>query len=190
MIALPEAFILILGIITPTTSLSAFLSMTKDSNDREKHSIAIKAVVVAAVVFLIFLLGGDVILGALGVTLNSFRAAGGIVLLLLGIQMTLGISLGKEKKETKETGIAVVIGTPFITGPATITTTIILTKELGMIPTFLAGASALFVTFLVLFFSNYINRLIGREGIQMLSTMMGIITMAWGIQFLLGGLAA
>ena len=183
-----EAFVLLLGIIDPLASVAAFLSLTKNMDEREKRRIALKAVAVAALVFYIFVVGGQSILTLLGVNIEAFRAAGGIILILLGIQMGLGISFPKDKEEISE--VAVVIGTPFITGPATITTTIILTSEIGAPVTAIAGGIALLITLTVLVFSTYLTKIVGRSGLQIMSTMMGIITMAWGIQFLLSGLSA
>jgi multiple antibiotic resistance protein len=188
MAGLLEAFILLLGIIDPLTSLAAFMSLTKSMGEGEKRKVALKGVLVAGIVFFIFALGGNSILSLLGVSIESFKAAGGIILVLLGVQMSLGISFPKEKEEISE--IAVVIATPLITGPATITTAIILANEAGLMTTAIAGGAALLVTFLVLIFSGVLNRILGRAGVQIMATMMGIVTIAWGLQFLLSGINA
>ena len=187
MASLVESFILLLGIIDPLTSLAAFMSLTKGMKDSEKPKVALKAVMVAAAVFFIFALSGEGIMAALGVSLESFKAAGGIILVLLGVQMSLGITFPKDKEEISE--IAVVIGTPLISGPATITTAIILAKESGVPITLIAGGAALFVTFLALIFAGTLNRIVGRAGVQIMSTMMGVVTIAWGLQFVLSGIS-
>jgi len=186
MAGLLEAFVLLLGIIDPLASLAAFLSLTSKMDDKEKLRIAQKAVLVAAVVFFIFAIGGQSILTLLGVDIEAFRAAGGIILILLGIQMGLGISFPKDKEEVSE--VAVVIGTPMICGPATITTAIILTGDVGIATTAIAGGMVLVITLGVLVLSKFLTKIVGRGGLQIMSTMMGIITMAWGIQYLLTGL--
>jgi len=188
MAGLFEAFILLLGIIDPIASLAAFLSLTSKVGDKDRLRIAHKAVLVAALVFFIFAIGGQTILTVLGVDIEAFRAAGGIILILLGIQMGLGISFPKEKEEVSE--VAVVIGTPMICGPATITTAIILTGDVGVATTAVAGGAVLIITLGVLVLSKYLTKIVGRGGLQIMSTMMGIITMAWGIQYLLTGLNA
>ncbi len=187
MASMVESFILLLGIIDPLTSLAAFLSLTKGMDDGEKRRIALKGVGVAAIVFFVFSIGGESVMQALGVSIDSFKAAGGIILILLGVQMSLGISFPKEKEEVSE--IAVVIGTPLISGPATITTAIILSKENGIPLTLVAGAAALFVTLLTLVFATALHKRLGRAGVQILSTMMGVVTIAWGLQFALSGIA-
>jgi multiple antibiotic resistance protein len=183
-----EAFVLLLGIMDPLVSLVALLAFTKGMKDDERTKVAVRAVMVAALVFFVFAIGGGVMLQVLGIHIESFRAAGGIVLILLGIQMGLGISFPKEKEDVSE--IAVVIGTPMITGPATISTAIILADSYGVLTTSLAGAAALLLTFIILIFAPHIDRLAGRGGVRIMSTMMGIITIAWGLQFLLTGVNA
>ncbi len=183
-----EAFVLLLGIMDPLISLVAFLSFTKEMNADEKRKTALKAVTVAALVFFIFAIGGGPVLGIMGVSIESFKAAGGITLIILGIQMSLGIMFPKEKEDMSD--LAVVIGTPMITGPATISTAIILSDSIGTFTTIVAGAVALLVTLLVLVFSRHVERFAGRSGVRIMSTMMGIITIAWGLQFLLTGIEA
>jgi multiple antibiotic resistance protein len=180
-----EAFILLLFIMDPVVSMMAFISLTKGRKPKQARKIAIKAVAVAAIVFLLFAFGGDFALKALGVELDTFRAAGGVILVVLGIQMALGLSFPKENHDISEA--AVVIGTPLISGPAAITTTMLLTKDIGLLATVASGCVALAVILLCLLLSSRISRYAGRSSIRVLSTMMGIVTIAWGLQFLLSG---
>ena len=184
-----QSFILLLVIMDPLVSMSVMLSLIKKNDGDKIRKIAFKAVMVAAIVFFIFAIGGDTALKILGVDLDSFKVAGGIVLTLLGIQMVLGISFKKEERQDLSE-IAVVIGTPIITGPATIATSIILLKEEGMISTLIAGTAALIVVLLSLLLVRPITNLLGESGMKVLSTMMGIVTIAWGVQFILSGALA
>ena len=181
-------FILLLVIMDPILGLGALMSFAKDRNNAELRRIAFKSVAVATFVFLLFVFTGDILLTLLGVSLNSFRAAGGIVLILLGVQLALGISFPKKDADISE--IAVVIGTPLITGPATISATILLVNDLGLITTLTAGILALAIVLVLLLLAPQINKLIGRSGMQVLSTMMGIVTIAWGMQFLVSSLVS
>ncbi len=183
-----EPFILLLVIMDPLVSMSALLSLAGNKDGKEVQKIALKSVFVAALVFFIFAIGGEAVLQVLGVGLDSFKVAGGIVLMLLGVQMALGISLPKKTGDLSSA--AVVIGTPLITGPATIATTIILVKENGSIITLVAGTLALLVVLVSLMLVQPISKYLGKNGMQVLSTMMGIVTIAWGVQFMLTGAAA
>jgi multiple antibiotic resistance protein len=188
MSSLLEAFILLLVIMDPIVSMTAYLALTKGKSLADKKRIATKAVVVAAAVFFIFALGGDVVLRVLGLDLDTFRVAGGIILVILGVQMALGLSSRKEHQDTGEA--AVIIGTPLIAGPATITTSMLMVKEIGMLTTVVAGTGALAVTAAFLFLSGRLSRYVGMGSIRVLSTMMGIVTIGWGVSFILKGVVA
>ncbi|MCX8200006.1 MAG: MarC family protein [Candidatus Micrarchaeota archaeon] len=188
MFGIIEPFILLLVIMDPLVSMSALLSLVGNKDGKEIRSIALKAVFVAALVFFLFAFGGKLVLYVLGVDINSFKAAGGIVLSLLGIQMALGITFSREKKDLSSA--AVVIGTPLITGPATIATTIILVEQVGLANTLIAGVLALLVVLVSLLLVQPISKLLGKNGMQVLSTMIGIVTIAWGVQFILSGASA
>jgi len=189
-LAIVQTFILLLVIMDPVLSLAAFLSLTKGKKETERRIVAFKAVLVAAIIFLMFAFGGNILLQVLDVSIDSFKAAGGIILILLGVQLSLGISFPKDKEEDGISEIAVVIGTPLISGPATITTTIILVNDFGLMTTLLSGIAALIVVLLSLLVGTYVSRIIGRSGLRIISTMMGIVTLAWGVQFVVEGLRA
>jgi multiple antibiotic resistance protein len=189
-LAIVQTFILLLVIMDPVLSLAAFLSLTKGKKERERRIVAFKAVLVAAIIFLMFAFGGNILLQVLDVSIDSFKAAGGIILILLGVQLSLGISFPKDKEEDGISEIAVVIGTPLISGPATITTTIILVNDFGLMTTLLSGIAALIVVLLSLLVGTYVSRITGRSGLRIISTMMGIVTLAWGVQFVVEGLRA
>ena len=186
-----QAFILLVVIMDPVLSMVAFLSLTKSKKPGERTAIAIKGTTVAAIVFLLFAFGGSYILQLLAVSMDGFKAAGGIVLILMGIQLSLGIAFPKEKDEDDDgiSSLAVVIGTPLISGPATITTTILLVNQFGLLITLIAGIASLALILISLLGSQFINKIIGRGGLKVLSTMMGIVTLAWGVEFLMSGIA-
>jgi multiple antibiotic resistance protein len=184
MLGLWEGFLLLLVIMDPVVSVSALLSLSKDK-DTMKRQIIKKAMIVAAFIFFLFAIGGEAILGLLGVSIDSFRAAGGVMLIIMGIQLALGVSFIK-KEDISE--VAVIIGTPLISGPAVIMTTMILVGEIGLFTTLIAGTGALVVTLASLLLATQISRILGKGGLKTLSTMMGIVTIAWGIQFLLTGI--
>ena len=184
-----QAFILLFVIMDPLLSLAAFFSMTKGITKDECKKIAAQAVVVAGIPLFLFIFIGNGILALLSVSMDSFQIAGGIILVILGIQLALGITFQREKEEEKDrSAIAVVIGTPLITGPAVIATSILLADKFGKETTAIAGVAALLLMWLILRFAAFIHDKLGRSGIKVLSTMMGIITIAWGVEFIRQGL--
>jgi len=186
MLSILQPLILFLVIMDPLVGVSALLSMGKGKTEKELRKIAIKSVIVASLVFFTFAFFGSLALELLGVTLDSFRAAAGIILIILGIQFSLGLSFPKKDEEISE--VAVVIGTPLISGPATISATIVLVSDIGLFTTLLAGTIALATVLVSLLAATRISKMIGLAGMQVLTTMMGLVTIAWGIQFLVQGL--
>lgn len=184
-----QAFVLLTVIMDPLVSVVAFISMTRNMDEKGRKDVARKAVIVAAIPLFLFLFGGNLLLQILDVDIGTFKAAGGLILILLGIQLSLGVSLKKKEEEPHEAGaIAAIIGTPLLTGPATISATIILTNEMGMLVTAMAGLAALSAAFVTLAIGEPLMRRLGVTGARVLSTMLGLITIAWGMSFIKEGL--
>jgi multiple antibiotic resistance protein len=183
-----QAFVLLIVIMDPLVSMLAFLSMTKNLKDAERNIVVIKAVLVAAIPLFLSILFGNLLLEIMRVNMSTFKAAGGLILVLLGIQLSLGVSFRKKEEEIHDIGaIAAVIGTPLITGPATISAAILLTNEIGSMITAMAGITALIIVFIALRLCSTLHTFLGSTGIRVLSTMMGLITVAWGISFIKEG---
>lgn len=185
-----QAFVLLLVIMDPLVSMAAFLSMTKSLDKKERNACATKAVIVAAVPLFLFLVLGNFLLEVMKVDIQTFKAAGGLVLVLLGIQLSLGVSFKKDEGNEDPhdvSAIATVIGTPLITGPATIAATIMLANEFGGSVTAVAGLAALIIIWLTLMAGSLVHKYLGHTGIRVLSTMMGLVTIAWGVSFIKAG---
>lgn len=190
-----QAFILLLVIIDPLISMNAFHVMTKEMDPREKKKTALKAVAVAAIPLFLFILGGPILFEMLRIDMSTFKAAGGLILILLGTQLSLGVHItddGKDAKNkmlTKTTGaVASIIGTPLITGPASISAAVILTADLGMEVAIFASICALFVAYIALNVSSKVFEILNDAGLRIISNMLGVITIAWGMSFLKEGL--
>jgi multiple antibiotic resistance protein len=121
-----------------------------------------EAVLAAFAVALIFLFGGKLILNFLGITIDDFRIAGGIILLILSINDIIASS---EKVRNPGTNIGVVpLGVPLIMGPAALTTILILLDNFGYIPTILSMILNFVIVLLVLLNAKLILKVIGDGG--------------------------
>jgi multiple antibiotic resistance protein len=89
-----SAFITLFVIIDPIAVAPIFIALTADSSNAKRRAMAIKAVIVAAVVLVIFSFVGEVFLKSLGITLAAFRIAGGILLFILAIEMVFAHQSG------------------------------------------------------------------------------------------------
>lgn len=180
-----KSFVVLFIIIDPFIAFAAFISMTQGMTHVEKMKQSYTAVLVAFAMVTIFLFGGSIILKVLGVSMNSFVAAGGLILLILGIQEVLGIKTkGDDKKPDM---IAIVIGTPLLCGPGTITTVIMLSQEQGFLAPLIASALVLLITWILLIFSEKISDVLGPTVVEVLSRLMGFLLVAMAAEFLKNG---
>jgi multiple antibiotic resistance protein len=185
-----QLIVLFVVIIDPMASFAVFAVATDPMKDGERRRTAMLAILVAATISGLVLVLGERLLDLFNTDIQNFKVAGGIILLIFGIQMSLGMSLFKvEEKEGNSTAaIASIIATPLLTGPATISTIIITSHDYGMLSTGLAIAIVLAFSAALLLISGSISKKIGKMPIQVMSTIMGLITLAWGVMFIRDGL--
>lgn len=182
-----SAFGALFMIMDPFVSLPVLLSLTQGQPSEFRRTSADKAVMVAGGLVFVFLFFGMGILNVLGISISSFKIAGGIILMLLGLELVLNFSFSKEQKKDVHAA-AIVIGTPLITGPGVITTTILFVKDYGYIITVVAAVLAILATWIILRQAERINTLAGPQTISVFSRIMGMMLVAMAIGFITGGL--
>jgi len=91
-------------------------------------------------------------------------------------------------KKNSARAVAAIIGTPLLTGPAAITTIMISVNDFGMLITGLAVAIVLAISALMFYQANLVHRILGQATLQVISTILGMITIAWGVKFIRIGL--
>src|SRR5512136_2566346 len=148
-------------ILDPILSVPIFAAMTKGQTSKEIHKQAFIAVAVAGGLMYLFLVFNQTIFNILGLNMPSFQIAGGILLFILGIQEALGIEIG-HGKEHSTTAAGVVIGTPLLCGPGTITTVMLLSRDYGTLIPFIAITVVLIATWLILYYAAHIQRILGE----------------------------
>jgi len=182
--------ILFFVIYDPLISIPFFLNATKNMNEEERFKTATLAILVAIIISIAVLFSGIRLLNLFNTNLDDFKVAGGIILGLLGVKMVLGIPITEiEKGDNKSiSGVAVIIGTPLLSGPAAITTIIISVSDYGLLTTGIAVTLVLALTGILLYSAAKLLRFLGETTIQVSTTMMGLITLSWGVMFVRGGL--
>lgn len=169
--------------------LPMFMSLTSGMGPQQLRRILFQSVLTAAFVALAFLLGGPAILRLLGITVADFMVAGGVLLFV--ISMTDLITTEKTRRRVEpETLGAVPIGVPLITGPAVLTTLLLLANEHG----FSATAGALLINILlaglIFWASDGILRVLGRSGTKTVSKIASLLLAAIAVMMVRKGIAA
>jgi len=176
-------------ILDPLLSIPLFLEMTKEKPREFVAHQAWIAIGVAGALMYLFLVFNFVIFDMLGITVASFQVAGGIILFLLGMQQVLGIALG-DMKACKDNAACVVIGTPLLCGPGTLTTVLLLSHDYGLILVGVAIAISLAATWLVLRYSRALQRLVGALVIEIMAKVLGMFVAAIAVQIIFEGIQA
>lgn len=189
---LPQLVVLFFVIFDPLASFAVFFALTEEMAAPQRRRTALLGLFVAAALSLVVLLAGPALLTLFDTTVDQFRVAGGIVLGLLGIKMSLGGVFEPEApgQERSAQAVAAVIATPLLTGPATITAIIVSVQDYGKPVTALAVGIVLAGTALLFLSAPLVRHVVSRTVIQVLSTTMGLITLAWAVRYVTEGLTA
>jgi multiple antibiotic resistance protein len=180
-------------LFAPFFVLSMFLSLTRGEDLISRRQIANKAIISSAVIALVLLFFGGALFDVLGITLDSFRIGSGILLFMSALSLvkdgTRNHAIGMPKEERDDVSV-VPLAVPTIIGPATIGTILVYGAELqgwdlvsGVMGLLLALASLA----AILYTSTYIEKALGRTGLNILSKITGLILAAMAAQIFMGG---
>ena len=181
-----EAFIALFVIMDPIGNLPLFISLTKGMPKNEVRKNVERATIVAGLLLFLFLFFGLKIFDFLGIDLNSFQIAGGIILLIIGVLYVFGLSHKYVKAHGSD--LSVPVGTPLLTGPGVIMTTLILVNEKGTLVTVIAAFLTLLATWFVLMYSSNLYKVLGEHWTNIISRIMGIILAAIAVKFITHGI--
>jgi len=181
-----KAFFAIFVAMDAFGNLPILSTLTQKLSAKERNKNVDGAVLIAAILLFIFLFFGTRILQYFGISIDSFKIAGGIILLIIGIKVVLGLSLREERAKKYEIA-AVPLATPLITGPAVITVILLLVNQFGYLLTLIASLLNLLITWVVLRQTALLFRLFGRQGSDVIARIMGLILTALAIEFIKQG---
>jgi multiple antibiotic resistance protein len=188
----------LIALTNPVAELPVFLSIIEGRPVSEKRSAAVKVAIGVLIVLVVVALAGMRILDAFGVSLAAFRAAGGLLLILMGLEMMQGEepALQSAARAPGDPGdrIWVPLVMPMLAGPGAIVTTVSLTireQTTAPIPvaTLVAISVAAFLVFVHLFFAAEIAEHVGLRSRRILTRFGGLILVAIGFQMGLAGIA-
>jgi len=166
--------------------LPLFISFTDGLNKRQRSRIVIQSIITAFIIGISFLLLGKWIFRLLGVLVSDFKIAGGLVLLAISLSDILRRE--KTSRIPSDTVGAVPIGTPLITGPAVLTTMIILVDTQGVAPTVLSFVINLVIAWFVFAFADSITRVLGKAGSKAVSKIASLLLAAIAVMMMRSGI--
>lgn len=197
-----SAFVTLFVVIDPPGCAPIYASMTTGANAHQRRSMAIRAVLVAGAILIVFALFGEALLSALHIELNSFRIAGGIMLFLIALDMVF-----EKRTERREQRAQKVMETPeiedvsifpmampMIAGPGSIASVMLLVSQnegLDRALTILAALlSVLLLTLVALLTAGPLMKLLGAKAEAVITRLLGVLLAALAAQFVIDGLRA
>jgi len=183
--AFAEAFITLIVIMDPLGTAPIFISLTAGRKPAARRRAALEAAAAAGGLVVLFALFGRLILDYLHVSVESLTIAGGLLLLLVALQMLRG----EEFAQPETANIALVpLATPLLAGPGAIAAVMVLTKRYedgaGRIGVFLGILAVVVVVAIGLLLADQIARLLRPSVIQLLTRVLGLLLSAIAVQFI------
>jgi multiple antibiotic resistance protein len=186
-----EVFVTLLVITDPPGVVPVFLGMTRGRPAPERQRLAWQAALVAFGVIVAFALFGRSILDYLGVQLPALEVAGGLLLLLVSLQLLTGQSADPGELERSKANVAFVpLGTPLLAGPGAIVATMLYVQRISGPAEILAFGLAIVAVTVVLWlamrFSGAILRVLRDSGVELLTRIAGLLLAAIAVQLIIG----
>jgi multiple antibiotic resistance protein len=195
-------FVVFFVVVEPVSLIPLFTGLTTGATDAYKRRMAMQAVSIAAVILLVFALGGASFLALMGISLEAFRIFGGLLLFLLALEMVFARESGTRTSSSeaaesrRRADISVFpLAFPFIAGPGALATILLwfgplrLPAQTGLFGTYLiAVAVVLAIALVLMLLAQPLMRVLGVTGANVASRLLGVILGALAVQFVLDGL--
>jgi len=188
-----QAFVTLLVIMDPPGATPIFLSLVAHKSQKERRQLAWQAAGVSLIIIATFAFFGRFILSYLNVSIQALQAAGGLLLLLISLELLTG--RGANDSESKNSNIALVpLGTPLLAGPGAIVATMIFVQQIhdpahaiGLVAAVIAVHLVIAIT---LVSSTTILRIIKEAGVTLVARIAGLLLAAIAVQMLVDAIKA
>ncbi|MBZ2117046.1 MarC family protein [Streptococcus gordonii] len=188
------AFMAFFAIMNPISNLPAYMALVADDSQKISRKIAFRSLLIAFVIVTVFIFSGDFIFKVFGITIVSFRIAGGILVAVIGYHMINGNHSpsykGMEQQAVNSDPMSIAISPlamPLFAGPGTITTALSLANGglQNQLITLVAFALLCVITYLLLRSAKQIAGFLGENLMKIITKMMGLLLFSIGIQMII-----
>ena len=196
-----KLFVTLLALVNPLGVLPAYLGLVSDRNEAERAAIARTASIGVVAVIVVSALAGTTILSIFGIEISAFRAAGGLILMIMGVKMLLGTpdspsqasGDGPGASAPKDASIAVVpLAMPLLAGPGTVATALVYASHAGGLRDYavliVCGVVIGAITWACLGSATRVANRLGKSGVDVATKIFGLLLVAMGVEFVAVGL--
>jgi multiple antibiotic resistance protein len=190
-----QVFVTLFVIIDPAGTVPVFLALTRGRSPRDRKRLALQATVVAFGVIVVFALFGRTILDYLGVGLPALEGAGGLLLLLVALELLTGKATEPSQAELDRANVAFVpLGTPLLAGPGAIVATMLFVQRVHGVGDGLALAGAMIAVALAVWlamrFAVIVHRVLTDNGVELVTRVAGLLLAAIAVQLVANSVMA
>jgi len=181
-------FIPIFVAVDAIGNIPVFISLIEGTTKKQKDKIIRDSVTTATVVAILFMFIGKGVLRFIGITIPDFQIAGGTLLFFLSVRLLLPATSKGFVTDPHDKDLGVFpLGTPLVTGPAVLTTTLMMVDSFGLWPTFASLLLNMFIVWISFIKSDFFIRLLGPGGLRAVAKIMYILLVAIGVMMIRRG---
>jgi multiple antibiotic resistance protein len=193
-------FVVFFVVVEPISLIPLYAGLTEGANDSYKRMMAIKSSIIALIICVLFALLGARFLDIMGISLSSFRIAGGTLLFLISLEMVFARTSGtrsttseREEAKTREDISVFPLAFPFIAGPGALATILLEAGEVAHQPWLFAGflivvVLVILVCLLLMLAASRLMSALGVTGANVMSRLSGVVLAALAVQFIVDGI--
>lgn len=186
-----SALVLLFLVMDPLGNLPIFLSVLEDVPKYRRLRIVLREMVLALLIMLLFLFGGQWVLQALHLSQESVYISGGIILFLIALKMVFPVSKAAQAEDEMEgEPLLVPLAVPLVAGPSSLAVLMLLgAREPGQMPTWvMALLCAWLISAAILLAATQLQHFLGRRGLIAMERLMGLVLVAIAVQMFLDGI--
>ena len=197
-------FVVFFVVVSPISILPEFASLTEGATSAYKKRMAIKATVISALIVVLFAVAGTALLDAMGISIQSFRIFGGLLLFLVALEMVFARESGtrtsadEQVESRRRADISVFpLAFPLLAGQGALTTILlsfgrvsVWSDPLTFFVLLLAAWVVLGIAFVLMLSAERVTRLIGHTGSNVANRLLGVVLGALAVQFVVDGIRA
>jgi len=183
-------FIPIFVAVDSIGNIPLFVSLVEGISKKQRDKVIVDSITTATVMAVIFMFIGKWVFRLIGITIADFQIAGGVLLFVIAIRLLLPGSSKSPLTDGHSKDIGVFpLGTPLITGPAVLTTTLMMLDSFGLVATFVSLILNMLIVWLTLVKADTIMKIMGHAGTRAFSKIMFILLAAIGVMMVRRGIA-
>ena len=198
-----KIFVVFFVVIEPVSLVPLFGALTRGGNAKYRRIMAFKATFISGIILLVFALSGDWLLKVLGISVDAFKIAGGLLLFMVSVDMVFARQSGlrsttvreQEEARYREDISVFPLAFPLIAGPGTLATLLLLKNEIGDDPVMFGAmlgilAGILLLTLVLLLLTGPVMKVLGHTGANVISRLLGVVLVALAVQYVVDGIQA